>query len=481
MWNHPAFRVLILAQGATAFTVNLHIIQHRHEETTSFRSHRYSPARDYLARNRSSKIVALKMKPDSEELRQQKAETLQALADFNDGTWSGRATSFSISPDVAAGVTKRKMSNPYETSVATQFGLQGDGLKMVETIQWKSKRNGSGEGICVATRNTKLGKSMDVDAVDGSYSCDAALFDMPSAITGTDSLIKFAIEHSLAINDNERSRCFLMYGIENQLVRVMVCDETRNKGGSDNIEKGDVDASLSGAAQGDFIGLSEDDDVEMAAAIDRLVGKITSESGVTQSIRLDDAPSVPGGVMDTITEDSTVKEKINRLNNVVQDSKDLTSKSSRYPMNMYSLSIGAWVGDAVIRDQNIEDTSLTRGFGTVTKSKKTVFGDGFAEWSVGVQKVTFQFFWDFDQTIRTVINYGRSLGVHTDEMMPVSTMGVINDELMSRRLKPEERMLFIDYDIGKYVGFIVGSVYIKVSFSMHFAVTNIVVITCSIL
>mmetsp|Transcript_2814 Transcript_2814/g.7394 ORF Transcript_2814/g.7394 Transcript_2814/m.7394 type:complete len:491 (-) Transcript_2814:670-2142(-) len=428
-----------------------------------------SPGANKLKSNailpRSRERVVVAMNPNPEELRQQKAEALQSLADFNDGSWSGRAISFSVTSDVAAGVTKRKILKQYTTSVSTQFGLGGDGLKMVETFQWDSDENGGG-GTCISTRSTKLERSADIDAVDGSYSTDSSLLDLPSTLTGTSALVKFAIENSLAVNDHERSRCFLLYGMEDQLVRIVICDEFRVDGeGVDAKSLSSADSSVIGG--GDFKTMSASEEDDMSVDIERLVGKITGED-VTSKLKA--RSSTDQGVEDPITADSTVDERMERLQRAFDDAKQkqvgdfsalASNENIRFPVDLYSLSMGVWLGDAVIRDQSKEVSGGKKGFG-VTKTKKS-FGDGFAEWAIGVQKVGMTFKWDFDETVRQVVAWGRSMGAYTDEAMPSSSMGVVNDELMSRRLKPEERMMYIDFDMGKYAGIVLGSAMVKVS------------------
>jgi len=404
------------------------------------------------------------MGPNPEEMKQQKGEALQSLSDFNDGVWSGVATSFSVTSDVAAGITRRKVSKPYKASVSTQFGLGGDGLKIVETLQWESDLKNSEGGTCLSTRSIPIGVSTDVDSVDGSYSCDEMIFKMPSAITGTESLIKFAIEHSLAISDDERMRCFLLYGVESQLVRVMICQERRVKddGKANNIA-----------------GTTLSDEEEIAADINNLVNEIAgkiSGSGMAGGLGFgssEDSEELKGGV----TEESTPEDKLDRLKKSLrssleqEDAKSFHNKIIPYQVDMFSLTTGVWLGDAVIRDHK-EVKSSGKGFETQSRSKAKNFGDGFAEWSLGVQKAAFQFLWDFDESVRHVISWGRSMGARTDDNMPVSSVGVMNDKLMSRRLKPEERMIYIDYDMGKYAGFIVGSVYIKAPRFLTFSETK---------
>lgn len=413
--------------------------------------------------NKISNTPPLQMSLSPEELSKQKGEALQALADFNDGTWSGVATSFSITSDAAAGVSRRKFAVPYKTSVSTRFGFgEEEGLKVVETFNWEeeSANNDEGKdaaanndnGFCVASRTILLGSSMDVDAEDGSYSTDVALLDLPSAISGTKALTKFAIENCIAISDDERVRVFLLYGIDDLLSRVVICDEKR------------VEEELKSEAGGSS-------DVSMSSA-----------SG-------DQPPSFD--VRNPITASTSIDERMERLQEAFAGSKQggsggsSASQYERYSMDLYGLSIGAWLGDTVVRDMQTGGSSSSgavgsgqssKGFGspqsTPKKKKKTGngadFGSGFAEWNLGVQKISIVFKWDFEETVRQVLHFGRSIGAATGPV-PTSSMGTVNDELMSRRLPKEERMTYIDYDMSRYAGFIVGEKYIKCPRYLSFA------------
>jgi len=396
----------------------------------------------------------LQMSLSPEELSKQKGEALQALADFNDGTWSGVATSFSITSDAAAGVSRRKFSAPYKTSVSTRFGFGGDeGLKVVETFNWEESSNGKDggddeNGFCVASRTILLGNSMDVDAEDGSYSTDVALLDLPSTVSGSKALAKFAIENCIAISDDERIRVFLLYGIDDLLSRVVICDETR------------VEEEKDGAS-----GESSDEDVSNG----------------------DQSPSFD--VRNAITASTSIDERMERLQEAFAASKrgggsgggssdSVATQYERYSMDLYGLSIGAWLGDTIVRDMGnggLSSSANSKGFGSPQsrpkkkkKSNGPDFGSGFAEWSLGVQKVSMVFKWDFEESVRQVLHFGRSIGSSTGPM-PTSSMGTVNDELMSRRLPKEERMTYIDYDMSRYAGFIVGEKYIKCPRYLSFA------------
>ena len=371
------------------------------------------------------------MGPSPEELASQKGEALQSLSDFNDGTWAGVARSFGITSDSAAGVTRRQTSPPYNASVSTRIGLGEEGLRLVETLAWEDG---------VATKQIALGRSADVDSVDGSYSADAALLDLPSALSGTDALTKFAIEQSIAVSDSGRVRCFLLYGMDDRLSRVVVCEENRVAEGSDGANAGAGEGSPEGDAG---VGVGD--------------GSVS--------------PSTPP------------EERLEKLQRALSKSKTTTkpagtdaegaSPNEKYPVDLYGLSLGVWLGDAVVRDYSTSPSPLARdggtgkGFGAPRSpsrpksgKKDKEFGDGFAEWSLGVQKITMEWKWDFGDAVRQVLVFGRSMGAETGAL-PLQHMGSVNDELNSRRIPKEQRMTYIDCDQGRYAAFLVGSTYIK--------------------
>jgi hypothetical protein len=116
------------------------------------------------------------------------------------------------------------------------------------------------------------------------------------------------------------------------------------------------------------------------------------------------------------------------------------------PVSMFTLSLGTWLGDLVVRDQSIHSMNI-----------------GFAEWMMGVQKVAMKFEYDFESTVKNYIDYGRALGVSAHTQMPLYSKGMMNENAMSRRIPPRERVMYIDYDSGSYAAFLLGSVYVKVN------------------
>eukprot|EP00591_Stephanopyxis_turris_P000417 CAMPEP_0195525198 /NCGR_PEP_ID=MMETSP0794_2-20130614/25503_1 /TAXON_ID=515487 /ORGANISM="Stephanopyxis turris, Strain CCMP 815" /LENGTH=496 /DNA_ID=CAMNT_0040655597 /DNA_START=376 /DNA_END=1866 /DNA_ORIENTATION=+ len=423
--------------------------------------------------------------PDGEELAQQKFETARGFSDFNDATWIGkRVTSFSITSDVAAGVVKRKDARGdsiYKSSVRTTLDI--DGINVRETLSWNDQNDSDDESssssdsnVCVSSRTTKLGESsIDVDSVDGSYSLDASLMGVPSMISGTDAMIKFGIEHSLAISDHERVRCFLLYDVDDILARVVVCDEERCEE-----EQKELAAGPS-TKIGDFDDLSSTEDEFKAATADvnDLVNKILGL----------DATTIPEDykVKQRISESSSVEDRMDQLSKAM--GKQQSSKEDdngviikRNPMSMFGLVTGVWLGDCVVRNHA---NKSKKGFGgqsgggnkkAFKKNQKPKPGagisDGFAEWSTGVQKVALSFLWDYEEKVRQRLDAGRSMGVSISSEMPSSSMGtlIVND--MARGKNAEDRLLYIDFDMGAYAAFMLGSAYIKAPRSLSFSYSS---------
>ena len=463
----------------------------------------------------TTKLYQTPSLPSFEELNQQKSEALTSLSSFHDGTWINfnGALSFSITSDVTAGICNKIYSPPYKTTISTRLGIggssssgssgsnnNGEVLKLVETLSWDQpnqmdQRRDDDDSVTQSTiitndnnntnaiigntffgRACPLGNTMDIDSVDGSYSLHSnnyfletndidnnddnnnnIMIDkenktksnnnnissssssssscaLPMAISGIDNkIVTSIVEHCLVTNENERCRCFLLYsktGLygngsnsnddqskqEERLVRVVICDERKVV---------DVDSN-----KVDLLQLAEEE-----------------KSSQMGDSRLDQLAAAMGNPT---------------LQNQIMD---------RCPVSLMTLSLGPWLGDSVIRDKSYNDLlptsptkSSNKGFGTPKKvsTSQNQQGGGFAEWVIGVQKVAMEYKWDYGSTVRHCLEFGKSMGIYC-ENWPLSSTGTIFEERMSRRLSPEERTVYIDYDMGSYCGFVVGSVYVKVS------------------
>ncbi len=395
-----------------------------------------------------------------------------------------------MTSDVSAGMKHKKRSPPFQTNVSTRLGYDGNGnggyndddngrresLKLVETLSWEQPKNKSKQetttidkklngskmvGDTFFARSCPLGASMDIDAVDGSYSIHShpdskkeskgnneyneedtngynsnkkSSCALPKAISGVDGhLISSIIEHCLVLSDNKRTRCFLLYGkngiygqshddeeLEERLIRVVIANECKPR-----------DTNSNGDAS-DLLKMIEEQS-RPQIGVDNRLAQLSSVMG------------------DQFVNDDEMKE---------------------YPVSMMSLSVGPWLGDLVVRDRSYNDLlprapgkALSKGFGAPKKSQndnKKEASNGFGEFVIGVQKVAMQFSWDYGSKVKHGFEFGRSMGCYC-ENWPESTWGTIIEEKMSRRLSPEDRTMYIDYESGTYCGFIVGSLYVKVS------------------
>jgi len=396
--------------------------------------------------------LSLSSSPDANELAQQKYDTIQSFSDYNDGVWKGKATAYSVTSDVAAGVSKQITLECYHTSVQTS--LDGDGLSMMETISWDDK---------VSSRKVRLSESMDVDSVDGSYSMDETISNIPSALLGTSELIKFSMEHSLAVSDDHRVRLLVLYDQEDVLLRLIVCEEER-------LEK----------TKSDFGSVSEE---EEGLEMDQLVSKITGG----------DVPSTPKKEITsaTSTQDrmdlllQAMDNKKARDNSKIIDTSTNNVSIDRNPMTLFGLVSGVWLGDMVVRNhptttsKSTKSTKPSKGFGAPsTKASQSLpkpgsgQKDGFAEWDTGVQKIAMTFRWDYATQVRQRMDVGRSMGVGLSDQFPKLSGGNVITSDMARGKDPEERLVCIDWDYGAYLGLMVGSIMIKVSVSINSIISS---------
>jgi hypothetical protein len=354
-------------------------------------------------------------------------EALQSLSDYHEGSWNGRARSFVVTDDVAAGIVRRKQSVPYTTRVRLDMDAQDFVLQ--ETMEW---------GECSVGHCTLRlkGSNVDVDAVDASYSLDATLPDFPpAAIAGTLQPAHFVIQHCIATNDDERVRCFVMYGMDQSLLRVVVCEEERVTSNNNlQTESEPQQRATSG-------GLSTVDLLELQSDVDHLVSKVITKT-TTPLSRLDQIPQVS---KDTSSETSDV------------------ATLSRHPISLLDVSSGVWLGDAVVREMETSPTFAGKGFGAVASPAPS-----FASWTVGVQKCAWRWMWNFEQEIRQVNDIGKSLGATLNACLGRTFGGsVCVNESLSRRIAKDERMVMIDWD-GDTVGFLTGSCAIQVPRHLQF-------------
>jgi hypothetical protein len=463
-----------------------------------------------------------------EFLSAQKLETVQEFAAYHDGTWRGtRVTSFGLTSDVAAGVVARKdarclkdadnsNNSLYTTTVETR--LESSGLQARETLEWRTSASSESQDSIlpnVARRVLKMGESVDIDSVDGSYSLDASLpfwNDVPSMITGLPegTLVKFGIEHCIATSDHSRVRNMLLYDMTDQLCRVVVCDEERVITQTTDENSGGDGGNTMSSSKSDFSSMNDADELEAASKdIDDLVGRLLGEqpSASSSSKNKDSNNNTGNDIIDAtivvgkgqvednakpkvkgpITADTPVEERMAQLNQAMgnssggkggggkggggeESSSPLASTMSiqRAPMSLFSLVSGVWLGDAIVRNHFTPSSNKKRkGFSLSSKTTKPKpdegagMSDGFAEWVTGVQKVALFWKWDFADRIMERLTAGRSMGVQISPHMPTTSRGILIMSDMARGQSPEDRLAYVDYDMGQYAAFLLGSVYMK--------------------
>jgi hypothetical protein len=372
---------------------------------------------------------------------QQAAEAINSLVQYHEGTWKGKARSFTVIPDTAAGIVQRKSSPEYEVSV--RLGLNSDQkISLQETFSWEDH---------VSSRSLSISDcNMDVDSVDASYSLDTTLPDFPAAISGTNKICQFIIEHCIAASEDRRMRCFCMYGVDQSLQRVVVCDETKN----DEQKQASKNDSVFTAA----------DLLEMQSDVDRLVDKLTGASTSVESIDSDFPLSRPeDNILNGIGAGGGDAGKI-------PPSDDGAQKLALHDISLLELSTGVWLGDAIIRDLPAVASSRIepgQGFGENSSSQRSIPSE-FGDWSVGVQKLAWRWMWNFGEETRQIVDVGKSMGAQLADCMSGSLSGsVCVNESLSRRIAKEDRMVYLDLN-NDLVGFVTGPVSIQVPRYLNF-------------
>jgi hypothetical protein len=376
-------------------------------------------------------------------------EVVQSLVDFHEGVWEGQARSFTVTPDVAAGIVKRKLSAKYTVSVKLGLDSNRDPA-LTESMSWDDNQKVSFRSMSLSACNA------DVDSVDASYSLDSKLPDFPTEISGTDKLCQFVIEHCIAASDDRRVRCLIFYGVDQSLHRVVVCEENRVK---QPLPKSDERSPLGKE------GLTAADLFEMENEVDSLVDKISEKLKAGGSLG---SGNREGG--------SSSNDVLRRLQQGISESQqkspdDASLKLSPHRMSLVELTSGVWLGDTVIRDFPMilgSPEQPGRGFGS-DRSVRSSMGSSIGRWDVGVQKVAWRWMWNFGQEIRQVNDAGKAMGSTLSPSMQQSLSGAVCiNESVSRRVPLDERMVYIDWNVADMVGFVLGSTSIQAPRYMNF-------------
>lgn len=429
---------------------------------------------------------------DEDGFRERAQEAVRSLCDYHIGTWKGRTFSFSVTPDVAAGVIQRTESpNDYKVSVnfGATTGSDNDAGKkpefaLTETYSWDDT---------AMVRSLPLQHCrFDVDEVDASYSLDERRLQsgggngsntnmmLPSVVSGilaerassSSSASSFpacqlVVEHCIASGENRRMRCFALYGTDSDddedesdgggggrqkdlsLIRVIVGQEERvDNSQSDIISSRNIEPNAMKQSQG----LTAADLLEMQSDVDRLVDKISA--------------SIQGGAGPSLSPPSSAPQpsQMDRLTDSLSTNQNGTQQLQPHNVSLLEISSGVWLGDAVIRSRDNVPMSATppgRGFGSPTKTADDTYSSKekqeFGNWAVGVQKLALRWMWNFGDDMRQIVDVGKALGSPLGQPL-VSPLagGVYVDESLSRRVPKSQRMVYIGYPTIDSVGFLVG-------------------------
>lgn len=407
---------------------------------------------------------------------------IRSLAGYHEGEWKGRARSFTITPDAAAGVVKRKVSQDYTIAVklaASDSSMADRKISLSETVSWDDE---------VSHRSIPLfgfesGGDVDVDDVDGSYSSDLTNpKDFPSVLTGlknSNEGLQFVVEHCLAAGEDRRCRCFAIYGKDDALLRVVISEEERVKnenGSSSRNNNKNNDA------------FTFQDLLEMQEDVDRLVDKIAASMG--QDTTPDKIPSEDGNGRDFDDDEDdddykngrgekedmlTATSRLEQLGNSMAASAEKDVQELKpFDMSLLEVTNGIWLGDMIIREMpNVlgspNEGGTGKGFGKTSSvmvspdSSRTL-----GTWEMGVQKVALRWLWDFEEEIRQVVDLGKSLGVSLDVGLRKSLVGTVCvNEGFSRRIPKDERMVYVDWG-SDLVGFLLGPYSVQVPRYVNF-------------
>ena len=376
--------------------------------TSSWRTNRIIAKHEItLLPNKMSRNGDLPTEEEGDD--EQVMEALQSLGDFHQGSWKGKATSFTVTADVAAGIVQKKTSPEYQLDVQLMFTESGSPAWQ-EVCSWESDSgdDGGSDGGDNDSSNDKVSfassrlisfahSSVDCDAVDASYSLhtrQAAVSDdndnddnekerpasnFPAELVGTSKASQFAVEHCMAVSDDARVRMLALYGEKQELIRVVICDEERKE--TEDAGLGDTPTTstqLPGASSNAFTAA---DLLELQSDVDRLVDKISEQvSRPEQSGKTDNGGNNKNsGEKDIDYDPAKRMQQLQDLQssmgttagmNGTSPLQQLSSTSStlsptnfnkksdidrgpalvRHPMSLLELTSGVWLGDSIIRD-----------------------------------------------------------------------------------------------------------------------------------
>jgi len=494
---------------------------------------RNMPSQEEIAQNKQAAYNALASFHETSSSLTSSTQIKSLLAGLDDGgeeeqvkpeywSCSNGAITYKVPMDPAAGLKRGVISKPYKCSVQVEMdlgelrgGVKRRGLRLVESIQFGKEND---EALSIPfVRSIPLGANVDVDAVDGSYSLDdtiipssaeASLLPLlpPSLLVGVDpTAVQFLVEHTLAVSETERCRCFLLYGDDGGKNEEEEYD-AEEKSQSD--EKTDRNYRLLGVVLAeetkvmpeqqqttDEKASSDDDDDESDYAAEFISQMIESPSP-------SESPSSPLDLLAINQPEDSEDDKMSRLmqsldkhNERVMDSAagggggsdgpNDNTQMERHSLGMFGLTSGVFLGDTFVREILPSTGQLSRirqsrqkGFGKTSQMTSNKIGDDeseedrFATWQMGVQKVALQFNWDYYESISQSYTYGKFMGAATSlsSMANIKSDGIVVVNEARPTKKREEKRVIWDMDGGAYVGGLIdGSSYFRAPRYMSFS------------
>ena len=469
------------------------------------------------------------------------------------------AITYPITMDRSQGLKKGIISKPYKCPVQIEIDLgelsgrtKRKGLRLVES--WNNDESSSMGGSSIPfVRSIPLNDNVDVDAADGSYSLDdssriieaddeeeeeepsAILPLLPSSLLGgIQQSPTYVIEHTLAVSETERCRCFLLYGNDDEMSinnnNNIVTDDKNEMGEEDDFavlaakqakqsrrrkenkskkrngtEKSYVLTGVILAEETKVMPKEDeklkDDDTDDDYAADFISQMIETTPATATSY----SPSSPLDLLQIADESEGNEEddKMNRLmksidkhNQRVMDSAmddsggvgNALTKMEMTSIGMFGLTSGVWLGDTFIREhispelyrarQTRDQKTKTKGFGSKKRdSERDDEDEGedmFATWCMGVQKVALLFSWDYHRSFTQSYTWGKCMGTPTSfsSMANIKSDGIVVVNEGRRTKNREEKRVIFDIDGVQYVGGLIGSVYFKAPRYMTFSPTK---------
>ncbi|KAL7487549.1 hypothetical protein ACHAW6_013144 [Cyclotella cf. meneghiniana] len=524
--NTLTYFILIVPTQLSAFQLPASQSHYHVRPFNSRQLHSRVPFHRHLHQRKTTLYMSNNSMPNKAEIAQQKAETYMALSSFHetrfpesavsnkgssffegiyeDGTdaepnlaeyWECKegAISYVVPMDPAAGLKKGVISKPYRSNVQIQTNigrsrgeLKNKGLRLVETIHISKNNELNDETTTLPfVRSIPLDAKFDVDSVDGSYSLDDSVSSdksssphlplfPPSLLAGLNpSNVKFLVEHTIAVSDSERCRCFLLYGDANS-----DGNDSTTEDSSDLDDDGDDDGSFKHSYRLVGVVLAEE---SKKMPPRQQVGNTSDDSSSLLAAKQDSSPTSSLGMLRVDSDDNVNQDKIDQLfqaitkhnTRVMSGSEDNgTDKPTmkRHAPGMFGICSGVYLGDTFVREPlPISDGSQShKGFGKRAKSKSGASKnseyeeDRFATWQVGVQKSTLQFQWDYSTNVVQTGTYGKSIGTMnslscTALFKSVGTV-VVNE---GRATKSREERRVIWHMDGSYVAGLIGTGYFR--------------------